>query len=129
MGIVDRSRNQLKRIGFWADLHNARGIGRLISALEGLPEPKALVDKAWDPVEREIVATYLDSAPDVEQWLGTSYCRFECGEINMGSSDKSDGTYLWPEGFSHYVRKHLVRPPVEFVEHVRRVLGNLPSRR
>lgn len=129
MGIVDRSRGQLKRIGFWADTKNALGIGRLLSALDGLPEPKYFVDKTWDPAEREIVATYLDCAPNVECWLGVSYCRFDCGEMNMGSTDKSDGTYLWPEGYSHYVRKHLVRPPAEFVNHVRRVLGNLPSRR
>ena len=32
-----------------------------------------------------------------------------------GSREFTDGTWLWPEGFSHYVENHQVRPPAEFV--------------
>lgn len=38
--------------------------------------------------------------------------------LDMGSADLSDGTYLWPEGLAHYVEKHHVRLPAEFVKHV-----------
>jgi hypothetical protein len=36
----------------------------------------------------------------------------------MGSSDLTDGTWLWPEGLAHYVRKHDVVLPEEFIAHV-----------
>lgn len=36
---------------------------------------------------------------------------------NMGTTCSSDGTFVWPEGFAHYLEEHAVRPPQEFVQH------------
>lgn len=47
---------------------------------------------------------------------GHSYCRI-CEIENNGYREKSDGVYLWPEGFLHYVTEHDLRPPKEFIEH------------
>jgi hypothetical protein len=49
--------------------------------------------------------------------MGYSDCRF-CG-CNNGDSDLSDGDYLWPSGFAHYLEAHDVKPPKVFLEHIR----------
>ena len=36
----------------------------------------------------------------------------------MGSWDLTDGTWVWPQGLSHYVEVHGVVLPEEFVSHV-----------
>jgi len=88
---------------------------------EDLPWPADFVDRQWDPRERDAVAKYLDAGKTVGSYRGWSTCRL-CGKHN-GSQDLSDGSYVWPQGFSHYVRDHSVRPPVEFVQHA---LGGRP---
>ena len=35
-----------------------------------------------------------------------------------------DGEYIWPEGFSHYVSAHNVKPDDEFIEHVFKKIAN-----
>ncbi len=81
-----------------------------------LPWPGDFVDPNWDPAERAAVASYLDAQPDVQHWQGFSFCRLGCGMV-PGCTDKSDGVYVWPAGFSHYLRAHNVKPPQEFIDH------------
>lgn len=38
--------------------------------------------------------------------------------LDMGRGELTDGVYMWPEGLAHYLEKHNVRLPQEFVEHV-----------
>jgi hypothetical protein len=33
----------------------------------------------------------------------------------MGGRDLTDGVWMWPEGLAHYVERHAVRLPDEFV--------------
>jgi hypothetical protein len=78
------------------------------------------VDPSWDPAERRLVADYIaqrrfESTP----YMGFSTCRL-CGCHN-GNRDFTDGVYIWPEGFSHYLTGHLVRPSDAFIQHV---IGN-----
>lgn len=86
----------------------------------GLPLPSEWVDNTWDAGERAKVVAFLKSGKAVNHWRGWSWCRFGCEgkHSEMGSTDLSDGTYVWPEGFSHYVEKHGVKPPDEFIQHV-----------
>jgi hypothetical protein len=99
----------LRAIGYWRGTWN-----------ETLPDPKNYVDLSWDPTERQLVAAYLAAAADVVHWRGWSTCRL-CG-VNNGSTCKADGVFVWPEGLAHYVTAHSVRPPQEFVDHVKRAL-------
>jgi hypothetical protein len=82
----------------------------------GWPRVEDFVDRDWDEMERDIVASYLEEGfvPWVE--CGMSECRF-CGAAN-GSAERSDGVYVWPEGLAHYVREHGVRPPVSVIRHI-----------
>lgn len=93
-------------IGFWRTTPNST---------EDLPWPTEGYDPRWDTKEQLRVAAYLDSGQEHAAYKGTSMCRI-CGQSN-GSRDLTDGTYLWPEGFSHYVRDHKVKPSQEFIDH------------
>lgn len=86
-----------------------------------LPDPHGYVDLGWDAAERLSVADYLDRGVRKYAWLGWSNCRF-CRRPN-GTRCLTDGTFVWPEGFGHYVRAHAVRPPAEFVDHALRSRG------
>lgn len=63
-----------------------------------------------------MVADYLDRGFVTRACMGFSPCRM-CGRPN-GALELSDGEFVWPDGFSHYVRDHGVRPPDAFVDHV-----------
>jgi hypothetical protein len=103
-----------RSVGYWRDPHD--------SSTADLPEPQTCVDDAWDPRERAMVARYLRRGDTFRAYPGETWCRFRCGidDAYMGTRDLTDGEWIWPEGFPHYVEKHGVRPPDEFVEHVRR---------
>jgi hypothetical protein len=83
-----------------------------------LPWPGDLVDVVQDYRILERVALYLDNGYISARYRGWSNCRL-CGE-HVGSKDKSDGVYVWPDGLSHYLRIHKVRLSDEFVEHALR---------
>ena len=101
----------LERIGYWKDLQNG--------TRNYLPDPRTLVDPTWRLKERVRVAKYLRRGRRCIEYCGFSYCRFECGECNMGNADLTDGTYDWPEGLAHYVEVHSVRLPSHFMAHIR----------
>lgn len=83
----------------------------------GWPKAHEWVDVDWDSTERELVAAYLAGGMRAPYAAGgPSECRI-CGCAN-GNLELTDGTYLWPEGLSHYVRDHSVRLPKEVIGHV-----------
>lgn len=84
---------------------------------EALPDPRDHVDLSWDPAERATIASYLKRGLVAGTWRGYSDCRFRCGrpDEQMGHRDLTDGVYVWPEGYAHYVEDHGVRPPATFV--------------
>jgi hypothetical protein len=88
--------------------------------LPSLSSPQDFVDPSWDPAERDMVIVYLRKGRVLDRYMGYSTCRFKCGIDNadMGDADLTDGTFVWPEGFSHYLEKHSVRPGQDFVNHV-----------
>lgn len=97
---------RLRLIGYWASAQ----------ASTPWPVPHEFVDRSWDPDERHIVAAYLRTGIVARMYMGFSPCRM-CGCDN-GSLEFTDGVYVWPEGFAHYIANHDVRPPQEFIDHV-----------
>jgi len=118
------------RVGFWRPVtqpaKSAKSLlGQLLEGLDDClsPEPdvRKFVSRNWNAEERQVVAEYVeDQRFRSAVYFGSSRCRF-CGKEN-GVADFTDKTYVWPEGFGHYLREHSVRPPLEFVAHVRRRL-------
>ena len=82
-----------------------------------LPDPAWFIDEHWDKPERQTVVDYLKKGETVAQYRGWSWCRFGCPDAN-GNADKTDGTYIYPEGLVHYIEKHHVRLPVDFINHI-----------
>jgi len=105
----------VKAVGFW----------RLADgACPQYPTPQALVQPGWHAAELKRIIAYLRSGynahPDL-QFCGWSICRFEgCieGEYN-GTREFTDGEWGWPEGLAHYVERHAVILPEEFIDTMR----------
>jgi hypothetical protein len=79
------------------------------------PDPAESVDPDWDEADRDAVATYFLSGTFLRGFMGYSPCRI-CGEHN-GASEYTDGLLVWPEGLSHYVEAHSVRPPEAVIQY------------
>lgn len=120
MGLTGRGRR--REVGFWREEpkpeHGAYG---LLAALMsgGYPDVRRFVDPGWDWTERMLVARYVaDPRFRGPAYFGYSTCRL-CGK-NNGTCDMTDGTYTWPEGFGHYITEHMVKPPRDFIMHIRK---------
>jgi hypothetical protein len=93
---------------------------------EELPAPQELV--APGPRgDTDALVSYLDAGVLCAQYRGLSWCRFGCdaAPVDMGSCDLTDGTWVWPQGLSHYVSLHGVTLPEAFV--VRALSGVRPQ--
>lgn len=100
----------LKRVGFWwSDLE------------PDLPHPRDFVDPDWDASERKKVIAYLKQSYELHRYKGLSWCRLGCPGIprDIGSLDLTDGVWVFPQGFIHYVRRHKLKPPEAFLDHIR----------
>ncbi len=100
------SRAMLKPIGYW------RGVGER----SDLPDPRDFVDPSWNRAELAAVVAYLRAGRFHTAYMGYSDCRI-CGCGN-GDKEYTDGVYVWPEGYAHYLERHQVKPPEHFVQHV-----------
>lgn len=107
LGLTRSELRELPTVGFFAGGYPDE---------PGLPRAEALVDTEWAENERGAVLTHLGQGTVAFSYRGMSHCRI-CGCLN-GSQELTDGAYLWPSGFAHYVEAHSVRPPQAFVAHV-----------
>lgn len=82
----------------------------------GLPRPQLLV-APMPAAERDAVLRYLRAGKVLVRYPEPSFCRFACGEEDLGRTDRTDGRFVWPCGLPHYVERHDVRLPAPFVAH------------
>lgn len=108
----------LKAIGFWISDETPQ-----------FPHPERFVDDNLDSTLTGNIIDYLESGNVCVQWRGLSHCRFNCKtpSIDMGSKDLTDGYWVWPEGLSHYVDKHFVALPKEFIIYVEKNSWAVPN--
>ena len=107
----DDSRNFF---GYW---RGPRAMAYASGGDSDLPDPRDYIDESWDPTLREQIVERLSLGAAYARWMGYSSCRI-CGCLNGTKCFTLDGTWVWPEGFSHYVEEHGVRPPQEMVDHL-----------
>lgn len=81
--------------------------------------PGDFVDESWDPAERALVLQYVKRPSDQAYTVsgGHSSCRL-CAECTIGCCEFTDGVYVWPEGFGHYIEHHRLRPSQAFIDNV-----------
>ncbi len=97
----------LRKVGFWWSPDNVNA---------EYPRVETAIAKNVDRAVRFRVLSHVRNGQEHAAYRGWSDCRI-CGKMN-GSRDLTDGVYVWPEGLAHYIEKHDVMPPVDFVEHV-----------
>ena len=97
---------KLKEVGFWQGDDEPYTI-----------DPHDLVDPSWEKSNRGKIIEYLKNGHVVDNYFGYSWCRFKCGidDSSMGDADLTDGEWIWPEGLFHYIEKHNVKLPDEFI--------------
>ena len=95
------SNDRLKIIGYWHSLSEP-----------SYPDPANFIDDLRDNSVKEYTLTYLRAGIKTDAiHLGSSWCRFRCGNQHLGSYEYTDGQYVWPEGLQHYVEHHNLRLP------------------
>lgn len=113
--------------------HYAKDLPDLLAkaaAYDALPWPGDHLDPTMCQAERERVATLLDAAPIVAQYMGSSDDRLEAPKrrrLLNGSGDRCAGGWLWPEGLSHYVRTYGLVLPAEMLTDLEVALGCVSS--
>jgi hypothetical protein len=87
------------------------------TACIGWIHPQKLQDPGWRTEQRAQILGYLRAGAEWAGYRGHSECRFEgCEAGGLGSTDRTDGVWIWPEGLAHYVEHHDVRLPDAFID-------------
>ena len=86
----------LIRIGYWRQKENNN---------EDLPWPE---EGNLSLDDKKKVTNYLMKGKEHAAWMGCSRCRI-CGKGN-GSTCLTDGKFVYPEGYAHYILYHNITP-------------------
>ena len=113
----------IKLIGYWADCKDPE-FWDDPNYNSQYPDPRKLVDPDWwENKDKDKVKNYLINGNECNHMRGYSNCRI-CGII-LGSFERTDGEWLWPDRLEHYL-DHDVRLPEEFITHID--TNNLPPK-
>jgi hypothetical protein len=107
----------VKLIGYWAPASHWPSFPSESGGQPPWPDVRRAIRPGWRAAEREQLVTYLRNGYRCNGALGYSSCRFDCRVTYscLGSGELTDGEWLWPEGLPHYVERHGVMLPEEFV--------------
>lgn len=102
---------KLKLIGYWNNSRNE---------YPQYPNPSDLINPEFYEmiyekyyIKKEYIAYYLDGGIVCNRYRGSSGCRI-CGKT-LGTHERHNNTYIWPDQFSHYVLEHDVMLPESFI--------------
>ena len=82
------------------------------------PRPEDHIDPTWDENDRGQVSSYLEGGFVVGAPLDLDGVCTLCGAKMYRGPMQTDGVYIWRTWLAHYVDKHNVRPPQQFIDHV-----------
>ena len=118
--VIDAPRRivRLNAVGYWRDKDH-----------RDLPEPRDLVAPGWCTEQMDQIARYLRRGRPLPSADREGGCRFDCGLAGeeIGSTDRTDGVWVWPEALVHYVQKHDVRLPTALVAAMRANRWRVPE--
>ena len=72
-------------------------------------EGKKSIEKSIEDTTTSVKSIQDDSSSSIFDF---------CITKEMGCSALTDGVYVWPEGFAHYIRRHGVKPSDQFINHI-----------
>lgn len=118
--------SELRAIGFWCGSLRGRvgpddWVLRVIAEQHAadvqsgrpfLPHPGRLIAALGGRSYDTRLSGYLAAGVPVRQYFGCGVCR--CCGTELGTSDLTDGTWVWPEGLEHYLQTHELPLPAEF---------------
>ena len=101
----------INREGFWASDREPH-----------LPKPVSTSWKGRESFLRLLsrVESRVESGVESTTYRGFSWCRM-CDKNNGSSEFKLDiggNVWVWPEGYTHYIKDHQVRPSLAFEEFI-----------
>lgn len=97
-------------IGYWYDDYSNKKYPNPIDFIN--PDFWEMVEKE-ERINKEMVCTYLKGGFICNMQRGFSTCRI-CGEV-LGSFERNDREFIWPDGLDHYIKEHDVMLPRVFI--------------
>ena len=95
----------MKRIGYWRQTEK--------DFIGNLPWPK----EGRLPMEtKKLLTEYLMKGKQHSVWKGYSRCRI-CGKMN-GTACLTDGEFIYPDGYAHYILEHNIEPDLDLLAKV-----------
>jgi len=92
---------------------------------EQYPDPIKMQDSEfWKTRDKDAVIAYLKNGYHCNHYRGFSGCRI-CHQT-LGTHERTDGVWCWPDKLEHYIEKHNVILPDEFITHVAQAPKLLP---
>ena len=109
----------LKCIGFW------KGLGRNHDYFQ----PDWLTQPGCAKEDLKSILAYLGMGHTCRVYLGYDECRFPgCTDGDrIGSTELTDGDWVWPEGLGHHVERHSVILPEEIRAKLRQCVWGVSS--
>ena len=110
----------LKLIGYWKEKTFRNEVSKY-------PDPNLIAFQCvnWEDDDKNRVCQYLKDGNTLFRYRGFSLCRI-CEQFN-GSTELTDGVWVWPQGLAHYVEAHDILLPEDFIDHVYSNNGNVPK--
>lgn len=126
--VQNRTGHTLKLLGYWADLPEWRLAFAGDNSEPAWPDVRRAVQPGWCQNEREKLLTYLQAGYIFCTYCGYSSCRFKCCHTYslLGTAELTDGEWVWPDGLVHYIDRHSVALPEEFLQSIRARQWTLP---
>lgn len=116
--MADNVIHRLSLVGYWSNPTVPPERSR------GWPDPRDLTG-AWDGADRLATLAHLRRGKVFRVFAGASECRI-CATA-LGSLERSDGVWAWPDGLEHYVDAHDIRLPEAFVTACRHPEWSVPA--
>ena len=100
------------RVGYWRQREGAPDPPWNKDSTLALPWPEEN-SLRLPPETVHKVVLYLTRGKEHAAWMGMSRCRI-CNKSN-GSRCLTDGEFVWPEGYAHYITEHHVQPDAKLL--------------
>lgn len=101
--------NRMQYVGFWSDSKETATVER--------PWPEGRPYGHIPDVGFLKKLKKVEEIADVKHFRGRSTCRI-CWDMN-GSKEYHTDSWTWPEGYAHYVEKHNIEVPSNFVDYIK----------